>query len=172
MSNFPHEPSNVPPSDPTPTQLAADVRKAIAVWQDGSKARLSSVWASYAENDLILADSALAALDALVARITDLEALAEERGRERDETNYSLNHCRGLLDAAEAQVAALTRERDLHKSEREKNAAWAGRMGERAEAAEAQLATTRQALAEIAELYELGPASEIARRALADTEPE
>ena len=56
--------------------------------------------------------AALRALDELVALVGTLQLLADERARERDETDYHLTHCRGLLDAAEAQVGTLQQERD------------------------------------------------------------
>jgi len=54
--------------------------------------------------------SALAALDSLAAELERLTILSSERAEERDEAVSNLNHARGLIDAAEAELERVKSE--------------------------------------------------------------
>ena len=84
-------------TDKPTSELAADVRAALdAISGHGP-------WYRQAAYD---------ALDALVARVTDLEAQAEKRQKQLSELVRTARSEQQRADAAEAQVATLTQERD------------------------------------------------------------
>ena len=67
--------------------------------EDDALDRLADISASWSERE-----TALATVREALERQT---LLADERARERDETDHHLSHCRGLLEAAEAENERL-----------------------------------------------------------------